>query len=87
MIESLRNIRINTVKNWFRAQWLGLFVSCFAIIVVTLIGEKWIWAPVLGVVCQSSWIYYAIKSKQLGLMPSILAFLLIYIRMWWVWWS
>jgi hypothetical protein len=75
------------IKTWLKKQWLALFVSCLAIITVTLIGEQWYWSPVLGVVNQLVWIYYAVKEKQLGLLPSIIAFLLIYIRMWWVWWS
>ena len=75
------------IKNFLKDQWLALFVSCMAIVTVTLVGEQWYWAPVLGVVCQIFWIYYAIKKKQLGLLPAILAFLLVYLRMWWVWWS
>jgi len=75
------------IWKWLKEQWLGLFVSCFVIIVVTLIGEHWYWAPVLGVVCQLSWVYYVIKSKQFGLLPSVLAFMIIYIRLWWIWWN
>lgn len=70
-----------SIGNWIKNQWLGLFVSCFAIIVVTLLGDGWFWAPHLGVVCQVTWVYYAINKKQFGLLPSIIAFLLIYVRL------
>ena len=60
-------------------------LSALTIIIIWLMGNKSLWGPRLGFFGQGLWIWFAISSHNLGLLPSCVALLIVYGRAWRKW--
>jgi len=58
-------------------SWIAGTLSVFVLI---LMGNKWRWAPIVGIITQIAWIIYVVIDKQWGLAPCVAAYLIVHIR-------
>jgi hypothetical protein len=64
---------------------IELYLSAGTLTLCYLTGDKSKYAPVLGLVMESSWLAYTVKAGLFGLMPLNIGLLILYIRMWYKW--
>jgi len=50
------------------------FAGITSVITLFLMGLKWKWAPIFGLVCQSFWFIYVFVDKQWGLLLCVIAY-------------
>jgi hypothetical protein len=55
-------------------------LSILSTIMLWMMGNKNKFAPILGVITQILWIYYAIAIHQYGLLVGTIAYLIVHIR-------
>jgi hypothetical protein len=55
-------------------------LSITSMITLWLMGNKNKYAPIVGIVSQILWIYYAVSIKQYGLIIGTVGYLIIHIR-------
>jgi len=65
-------------------QWL---LSALLVLNLYLMGNKSIWGPITGVGVQLAWVFYAVATKQYGLVPGVIVLAAINIRNWVKWWK
>ena len=59
---------------------MDYFLSVLSVAHLWLMGNKWKYAPMFGIVVQVIWIYYSISSRQYGLLIGSCVYLLVNIR-------
>lgn len=60
-------------------------VSILTVISWWLMGDKRISGPIMGVVCQMAWTFYAVMSHQWLILPSVLFLGIVSVRNWIKW--
>jgi hypothetical protein len=55
-------------------------LSIISMVMLWLMGNKNKYAPLIGILSQVLWIYYAISIKQYGLLIGTIGYLIIHIR-------
>ena len=58
-------------------SWIA---GSMSVIVLILMGNKWRYAPLVGVITQIVWIVYVIVERQWGLIPCVVAYTIVHIR-------
>lgn len=59
---------------------MDYILSGLSILILWLMGNKNKYAPILGILGQILWIYYAISLKQYGLLIGTIGYLIVHIR-------
>lgn len=55
-------------------------LSLCSTVMLWLMGNKSIWGPRVGLAVQVLWLYFAIESKNYGLVPGVAMFAFVHIR-------
>lgn len=61
------------------------FISAMGIVLLWTYGNKWRYAPLLGIVVQVVWGAYVVQTEQWGLLLGAIAFLVVHTRNLWLW--
>lgn len=59
---------------------LSWIISITSIIMIYLMGNKWKYAPILGIFNQILWYILILNSKQYGLLLGVTGYTIIHIR-------
>jgi len=59
---------------------LSWVLSVVSFIMLWAMGNKYRYAPLIGIFNQSLWIVYVWKTKQWGLLPGVIGYTFIHIR-------
>ena len=59
---------------------ISWILSLSAVLHMWLMGNKWKWAPLMGVIAQAGWIYFAISEEQFGFIPGAICFIFVNFR-------
>jgi len=55
-------------------------MSVLSIAMIYLMGNRWKYAPIVGLINQTLWIYYTISKQEWGLAPMVIAYTVIHAR-------
>ena len=55
-------------------------MSALSIAMIWLMGNKWKYAPIIGLINQIFWVIYVIDRSEYGLMPMAVAYTIIHAR-------
>ena len=55
-------------------------LSILGIASLWLMGNKSLWGIYVGLLCQICWFYYVFDTNQLGLLPGVIVYTVVYLR-------
>ena len=59
---------------------ISTFLSVASMIHLWLMVNKWKWAPLVGIILQLVWVYFAFAEKQHGFLIGSVGFMIVHIR-------
>jgi hypothetical protein len=59
---------------------LSWILSATSAIMLIAMGNKYKYAPMIGIFNQVLWIIYTVATKQWGLLPGVIIYLIVHIR-------
>lgn len=63
-------------------QWI---LSICSVVMLWMMGNKYKYAPLIGIVVQVLWIFYAISLKQYGLLIGVITYMFVHMRNAYLW--